>query len=151
MCIVWWDCLKSLRALLSCNYTGRMSDRKYFLDCDNRPRFPWYGNKYFGDPIHRANTKPWRKQMRRERKEIKRSEKREESRKKRAFKTVAGQIVTGNKVPIWVINSVMKTYLTLTLLWWFIVEFLVNLQHCRPIERKTSSQVRVAGGFATRI
>ena len=77
-----------------------MSDRKYILDIgDNKPRYPWYGKKYLGDPIERANTKPWRRQMKREEKEKKRDEKRRESRKRRAFKTVAGQIVTGNKVP----------------------------------------------------
>ena len=76
-----------------------MSDRKYFFDTEeNRPKYPWYGNKYLGNALERANTKPWRKQMKKEQKEKEREKKRKDSRKRRAFKTVAGQIVTGNKV-----------------------------------------------------
>ena len=76
-----------------------MSDRKYFFDPEEkRPKYPWYGNKYLGNALERANTKPWRKQMKKEQKEKERDKKRKDSRKRRAFKTVAGQIVTGNKV-----------------------------------------------------
>ena len=76
-----------------------MSDRKYFLDPEeNRPKYPWYGNRYLGNTLERANTKPWRKQMKKEQKEKEKEKKRKDSRKRRAFKTVAGQIVTGNKV-----------------------------------------------------
>ena len=75
-----------------------MSNRKYLMDSDaSRPRFPWY-RKYLGGPADVANTKPWRKERRREMKEREREGKKKEARKKRAFKTVAGQIVTGNKV-----------------------------------------------------
>ena len=78
---------------------GEMSDIKYFLDLEeNIPKYPWYGNKYLGDALERANTKPLRKQMKKEQKEKEKEKKRKGSRKRRDFKTVAGQIVTGNMV-----------------------------------------------------
>ena len=69
------------------------------MDVDvNKPRFPWYRKKYLVDPMEIANTTPWRKERRREIKERERDGKKKEARKKRGFKVVAGQIVTGNKV-----------------------------------------------------
>ena len=76
-----------------------MSDRKYFLDTDDqRPRYPWYGKKYFADPRDRTDTGPLRRQMARDRREEERQRRRTKSRERRKFKVVAGQLITGNKV-----------------------------------------------------
>lgn len=77
-----------------------MSDRKYFLDTEERqPKFPWYGDKYFGDKLARADTGPWRKQRRREKREAEMLRKKaKEKRLRRGFRVVAGQLMTGNKV-----------------------------------------------------
>ena len=76
-----------------------MSERKYFLDTDEqRPRFPWYGNKYLGDRLGRVDTGPVRRQMARDRKEEERQQRKAKSRERRKFKQVAGQLITGNKV-----------------------------------------------------
>ena len=75
-----------------------MSERKYFLDTDEqRPRFPWYGNKYLGDRLGRVDTRPVRRQMARDRKEEERQQRKAKSRERRKFKQVAGQLITGNK------------------------------------------------------
>ena len=76
-----------------------MSQRKYFLDTEEqRPRFPWYGNKYLGNRLERADTGPIRRQMARDRKEEERQQRKTKSRERRKFKVVAGQLITGNKV-----------------------------------------------------
>ena len=80
-----------------------MSDRKYFLDTDERrPKYPWYGNKFSGDRLSRFDTGPFRSQRLRERLEEEKLNKKKKKRERRGFKVVAGQLITGNKVNIFI-------------------------------------------------
>ena len=92
-----------------------MSDRKYFLDVDERqPKYPWYGNKYFGDKMSRADTGPWRRHWRREKREEERLRKKaKEKRLRKGFKVVAGQLMTGNKVRYWLLMDFFMIYFIL--------------------------------------